>query len=305
MEIRRVLEGLIPARFVPVNIDEVIRETTIGIFSTQVARDNLVLKGGTGLRLGEGITNRISLDIDLSTEGSIPDPERFFQEITKALENRFDRLNLDVIDPKYSRRPKSRGKRKIEKWGGWNYTFKLSGQSHRGESPGKRIRQALVPNGSPSQKIEIQISEYEYCAVIDKIFLDGVEIYVYSPVLQVLEKIRAICQQHPDYKRSLNKNRARDYYDIYSIVSIHRREKDFSSKLAEHFEPVFHAKEVPLELLTEGTMFDSDFTSGQELGFATVRNSVFGDTEDFSFYVEQLKLLVASILQAREKQAIP
>ncbi len=287
------------------NIDEIIRETTIGIFSTQVARDNVVLKGGTGLRLGEGITNRISLDIDLSAQGSILDPESFFQEITKGLENRFDRLKLDVIDSRFSRRPKSRKNSENERWGGWNYTFKLSDQSHRGELPEKRIRQALVPNGSPSQKIEIQISEYEYCAVIDIILLDGVEIYVYSPVLQVLEKIRAICQQHPDYKRSLNKNRARDYYDIYSIVSIHRREKNFFSKLAEHFEPVFQAKEVPLELLIEGSLFDSDFTSGQELGFAAVRGSVLGDTEDFSFYVEQLKLLVASILKAREEQAIP
>lgn len=141
--------------------------------------------------------------------------------------------------------------------------------------------------------------------MIDKIFLDGVEIYVYSPVLQVLEKIRAICQQHPDYKRSLNKNRARDYYDIYSIVSLHKREKNFFSKLAEHFEPVFQAKEVPLELLTEGTMFDSDFTSGQELGFAAVKGSVLGDIENFSFYVEQLKLLIASILRARKEQVNP
>ena len=287
------------------NIDEVIRETTIGIFSTKVARDNLVLKGGTGLRLGEGITNRISLDIDLSAKGSILDPERFFQEITKALQKRFNRLKLDVIDPKYSIRPKSRKIREHERWGGWNYTFKLSGQSHRGETPEKRIRQALIPNGSPSQKIEIQISEFEYCAVIDKILLDGVEIHVYSPVLQVLEKIRAICQQHPDYKRSLSKNRARDYYDIFSIVDIHKREKDFFSKLAEHVEPVFHAKEVPLELLTEGGIFDSDFTTGQELGFAAVKGSVLGDTYDFSFYVEQLKLLVVSILNARDEQENP
>jgi hypothetical protein len=64
-----------------------------------------------------------------------------------------------------------------------------------------------------------------------------------------IEKIRAICQQMPEYTLQRRPSaRARDFYDIYLITAI--TGMSFSS--AENLELVRHifaAKEVPLNLL--------------------------------------------------------
>ena len=46
--------------------------------------------------------------------------------------------------------------------------------------------------------------------------LDDYTIYVYSPTMIAIEKLRAICQQMPEYALQRRPSaRARDFYDIY------------------------------------------------------------------------------------------
>lgn len=280
-------------------IEEVIRETILAIFSAPALRRMLFLKGGAALRLLEHGQPRLSLDIDFSTETTIENPEEFFGEMATALQNNFSKLGLDAIDAKHVRRPKRPKADREEFWGGWEFSFKLSPHSDGREGPEKRIRQAIIPAGSNSSKIEIQLSEHEYCEIIETIKIDQVEIKLYSPALMVLEKIRAICQQHPSYKFSLNKNRARDFFDIFTLLKTQRNDPKFILDLAYHIDAVFEAKRVPLTIVIDGGMFEPEFIDGQELGFLSVRDAVRGKIEGFSFYVEQLKILVELVKNAR------
>ncbi|MBK9319186.1 MAG: hypothetical protein IPM91_10405 [Bacteroidetes bacterium] len=56
----------------------------------------------------------------------------------------------------------------------------------------------IKPDGST--KFTVDISKYEYVGRKEKRELDGSIVYVYSPAMLVLEKLRAICQQLPEYK---------------------------------------------------------------------------------------------------------
>ena len=280
-------------------IEQAIREAILAIFSSPPLRRMLYLKGGAALGLMEPGQPRLSLDIDFSTETTIENPEAFFGEMATALQIHFSKLGLDAIDARHIRRPKRPRADRDELWGGWMFSFKLSPHSEARESLGKRIKQAIIPSGSNSSRIEIQLSEHEYCEIIDTINIGDVEINLYSPALMVLEKIRAICQQHPSYRYSLNKNRARDFFDIFSILKIQRNDPKFILDLAYHVDAVFEAKRVPLTILIDGGMFEPDFIDGQELGFLSVRDAVRGKVEDFSFYVEQLKILVELVKKAR------
>ena len=66
-----------------------------------------------------------------------------------------------------------------------------------------------------------------------------------------LEKLRAVCQQMPEYKPLRNKRpRGRDFYDIYAIIA--KRGIDLAlpenTTLCSH---IFEAKKVPLSLLSK------------------------------------------------------
>lgn len=74
---------------------------------------------------------------------------------------------------------------------------------------------------------------------------------MYSPQLLVCEKIRAICQQMPEYKKIIKTHqapRARDFYDIYHIVrgfNLNLHDAEFIKLL----RIVFETKQVPLEFI--------------------------------------------------------
>ena len=67
-------------------------------------------------------------------------------------------------------------------------------------------REALVAGPLEQRIFRIQISRFEFCAGKQERFLDDYTIFVYSPAMIVAEKIRALCQQMPEY--SLRRNPA-------------------------------------------------------------------------------------------------
>jgi hypothetical protein len=98
---------------------------------------------------------------------------------------------------------------------------------------------------------EIDISKHEYCDPKTAVNWGGYTIYVYPPTLIVCEKLRAICQQHNDYRIIVRKHaapRARDFFDICGLID--QFPIDLTSKInLEMLCHVFKAKRVPLALL--------------------------------------------------------
>lgn len=138
------------------------------------------------------------------------------------------------------------------RWGGYMASFKvMEKQKYKrfeGDPPGRR-RDSLVIGPRQQRTFTIDLSKYEYVAGKLELELDDYAIYVYSPSMIAIEKLRAICQQMPEYPLQRHTSaRARDFYDIHLIASI--TDMPFNSpENLDLLRHIFAAKEVPLSLL--------------------------------------------------------
>ena len=276
-------------------IEEVITQTIVSIYSSARLSKLLILKGGGAMRLFDGLDARLSIDADFSVKGALGETDPTFREMCRCLSETFGAQGYDLVDFKATRRPKRARKDFPEWWGGWACEFKLVGRRHRRKSVETKRRNALIPEGSNSPKIVIDLSEHEYCGKQRARTLRGTRIHAYSREMLVLEKLRAICQQHPEYRyRQQTKNRARDFYDIHSLtVDI---DNTFIHRCQFHLEAVFRAKEVPLWILHalwEGDVFIDEFRRG----FDQVKGTVRGNVADFDVYLEHVRFLVKDIIE--------
>jgi len=272
-------------------IDEVLTHTIVGIYSSTAIAPTLFLKGGSAMRLFDNLTSRISIDADFSVVDGIKGEKKFFNAIKSCVGVEFRKLKYDVFDFKQVRRPKKRAAHSPDWWGGWACEFKLVSFRYRGKEDSVKRRHALIPDGANSSKILIDISEHEYCGKKRAIIIQGVRVLGYSRELLVLEKMRAICQQHPDYVYRSSKNRARDFYDIYELTA--NVEDSFALSCSRHIKKVFGAKEVPLELLS--SLWNESFIDEQRRGFNEVKDTVSGVIHDFGVYLEHLRFLIKEI----------
>lgn len=282
-----------------ITIDHVIETILTAIFSNDLLSGNLFLKGGQSLRIKEKLKNRFSADTDFSTPLKIENNDIFFEELESSLAKSFWGIDLYLFDYKPLRRPKNKKDGTPDFWNGWSIEFKIIESKKRNLPPEILSREAIIPDGSISPKITIDISEYEYCGSVEKIKLNnGVEVKSYSRALLILEKIRAICQQHKLYQYKNSDQRARDFYDIEKLWIKSLQENNhavFIKELKKHLPFVFKAKEVDTVLLQK--IFDEDFIEIQRTGWPQVESTVKGKLQDFDYYVQTLKQIVKLTIQ--------
>lgn len=274
------------------HLEEVVNESVLALYADSGLAEQLFLKGGTALRLFENLTTRLSFDADFSTDRSIQDPEGFFQAIETALTQRFTHHDLDVIDFEYKRKPKTQRTDRPDWWGGWLCEFKLCSLDHRNRPLEQRRRNAMIPVDAVSPKIPLEISDHEYCGTGRVTTIQGIPVHGYTRELLVLEKLRAICQQHPDYPYRLKKNRARDFYDIQQLTQ--NPDDAFVESCQNQIDKVFEAKEVPLTLLAD--LWNESFTSEFATGFELLAGSIRGETLPFERYLDHTRFLVETLL---------
>jgi hypothetical protein len=137
-------------------------------------------------------------------------------------------------------------------WGGYQLRFKLIGrdkhQSLRGRTEKLRFN-ATVTGSAQGRTFAVDFSKHEFVEGKASREFDDYKIYVYTPEMIVVEKLRAICQQLPGYSHKGRRSaRARDFYDIYCVVTA--LGVDLASaenlNLARH---IFAIKEVPFSFL--------------------------------------------------------
>lgn len=275
------------------NIKDIIELELVGIFSDAYLSKHVFLKGGAALMFLEKIDARKSTDVDLSTPESISDHEKtFFQSVEKVMQRVFKGHDYDVIDFKHYRRPKE-GRNRPEWWSGWNCEFKLCAHEHRKLSLESRRRRALIPEGTNSSKIEIQISEHEYCGHVHSRMIQGVKVNGYTRALLVVEKLRAICQQHPDYKFKVRRNRVRDVIDIYHLTTDHQSDR-FLKECKSELPKTFKAKEVDPAFL-DALFNNKEFVDNLRAGFPQVADTLTGRAYPFDTYLEYLRAFIKKI----------
>lgn len=263
---------------------EIRRIAITAMFSDDFLMDRLVLKGGNAPHLAHGVGERFSLDVDFSISDDFEDLAEASRKIETALLDRFDSSGYTVFDFRFMPRPSNQPKN--ERWGGYDVEFKLLPNERRQDLANNldRARASSLSTGPGDQrKFKIQISKYEYCGAPQEVDFDGYTIYVYRQELILVEKLRAICQQMASYprRRAHPTPRARDFFDIHSIVASHGGAFDSEESLAL-YSPVFGAKEVPLELLPEIAR-EREF---HRQGWSDVEQTVSGQLESFDFYFD-------------------
>jgi predicted nucleotidyltransferase component of viral defense system len=282
------------------SLDEVRRKILIAMVSDEELFEALVLKGGNALALVHGLIERATLDMDFSIASQFPDLDEAKTRIFRALHEEFIKADYVVFDERFLPKPSTRGENQPEWWGGYLVEFKLvrreTFELHKNDLDALRRNAELL---GPQQKrtYSIDISKNEYCAGKIKGKLDQYTVYVYSLEMIAIEKLRAICQQLPQYQLTRNKTpRARDFYDVHEVVT--RTDVDlFTEGNAQLFHEIFRAKGVPLELMLE-IRNSKDFHA---LDWPSVAASMSVKREEFEYYFAYVCELVAKLYAVWKK----
>lgn len=268
------------------------------MFADDFLLEKFVLKGGSAIDLAYKIDARSSIDIDLSLEEDFSDAE--FKEISirikRSLDSIFDEAGYIVFDYIFSIRPRQIKKDRPHFWGGYRVEFKIISkerEEYLKTDIDKARRNAEDVGPGHIKKFEIDISKYEYCKEKTTQDIDGYTIYVYTPKMLVIEKLRALCQQMSEYKYNVGTKapRVRDLYDIFVLVK--RLNIIFSTEDLELLEKVFEIKEVPVDLLKMLPKYKEQYEDMQSLK-DTVPNS---NLEPFEVYFNFVLDLINSILE--------
>jgi len=263
------------------------------MFSDDVLFEKLVLKGGNAISLVYRYGARGSLDVDFSIEGDFEDVENAEKRIMAALVDRFSASGFVLFDYIFGQRPQTKGV-KNPKWGGYRVQFKIIEQQKHEEFRGdpEAIRRNAAAVGPLQQRVfTIDISKWEFCEGKAETELDEFAIYVYSPAMLAVEKVRALCQQMAEYPiRGPKTARARDFYDIYVILDESKIDLTTADN-GELVEAIFAAKNVPLELMG---LIES-YREFHRLDWPSVEATVTGKLKPFDFYFDYVLGIVQKL----------
>ena len=270
-------------------LDIIKRLAIIAIFSDDDLMDYFVLKGGNALDIVYNIADRASLDLDFSTDRSFSNAEVCVVEdkIHKVLTDTFRANGFEAFDIQFKQVPESTKLPVPDFWGGYLVEFKVIEKSKFSalQNDQRALRTNAIEAGPEHRrKFKISISKLEYCAPKEPRELDDYTIYVYTPEMILFEKLRAICQQMPEYgPNTTPAARARDFFDIYTVVE-HFRIDLLSSQRTTLLKNIFKAKKVPLSLI--GNI--KEYREYHRPDFASVEATVKPNRKlkDFDFYFD-------------------
>ncbi len=275
-------------------IELVKRLTITSLVSRDELFDRLVLKGGNAIAHTGALPIRRSLDVDFSIDGSLEELgslDELQALFRRLLEGAFQARQLRVFDVVLEQRPRNLREDVLgDFWGGYQLAFKVLDQDTYDQlsDDDHRRRQAIAFGPSGRRRFTVDLSKHEYCDDKTLAEIDGYGVYVYSDRLFVCEKIRAICQQMPEYRKIVGSPsaspRARDFFDIHHVVTtlgVDMTSVEFWNVL----EAVFAAKKVPTSLLgkiSESREFHrDDFASVQSTVSSNLAILPFDEYVDF------------------------
>ncbi len=269
-------------------LEQIKRIAIIALFSDDDLMDSLVLKGGNALDIVYRVAQRSSLDLDFSTDKGFDKAEIpvIKNKMEKVLKETFREHGYKVFDISLTEVPEASSTPQPEFWGGYVLQFKVIEATKYNELQNNpRSLRVNAIEVSPNHKriLKVSISKFEYCVPKTESELDYYTIYVYTPEMIVFEKLRAICQQMPEYTPNSTKTaRARDFFDIYTVMK-HFKINLTSPRNDDLLRKIFDAKKVPLSLIGKITQYREyhrpDFASVE----ATAKPKTRLKTFDFYF----------------------
>jgi hypothetical protein len=292
-------------------LNEIRRLAIVALFSDDDLMDVFVLKGGNAINLIYELDYRASQDIDVSMCGDFEEGEleAVREKLERALKKTFKERGYSVFDVRLEPRPVQLDENNKDFWGGYQLEFKIIESStfdiYRADLAALR-RRAVTVREDQKKTFKVDISKHEFCAAKEPRELEGHRIYVYTPVMLVYEKLRALCQQmeayHDVVPTHISRARGRDFFDIYLLME----KRDLHAVLhdpvnLELLIKIFAAKRVPLVLLSQ----IRDEAEFHRLDFLAVMVTVATDYDlrDFDFYFDYVVQLIESLKSALERKA--
>ncbi len=273
--------------------------------------ERLVLKGGNALALAYQLNARVSADLDFSM------PDRFSVEefmgletrLLRAFESTFIAAGLMPIDVDVQQRPPEISDDMRDFWGGYTISFKVVTKDvyeRLYEYPQRLRRVAEVVAPGERRSFEIDISSHEVCSPNRVVHLSDYPVRVCAPELCVLEKLRAICQQMPEYdqvvrrRRERRSARPRDFFDIHSVCTKRELALDLSGADKQQLlKAVFDAKRVPVDWLMRIRETYDQHAAGWDAVAVTVHPD--HDLRAFRFYFDFVVELAETLHPGRHE----
>lgn len=277
-------------------VNKIKRIALIALASDDELVETLVLKGGNAIDLAykakSDTISRTSYDLDYSIEnGDFSEDEiTISKRIEATLTQTFLESDFVIIDYKFLNKPKKICEEVADFWGGYKVEFKVIAKKTYDEDKGnieKLRRGAVSVNPDNSPVFELEFSKFEHVGQKLAIDVDGYKIYVYTPEMIVFEKIRAICQQIPEYKEVIAsfipRARARDFYDIHLIMGMHEIDPSTKANI-ELIQHIFQAKKVP-------TSFIKQIRDNKNIhidNWQSVKDTIspYEEVHDFNYYFD-------------------
>jgi predicted nucleotidyltransferase component of viral defense system len=264
--------------------------------------ERLVLKGGNALDIAYNISTRSSIDLDFSIDGEFSDFAWFETTITKVIVARFEEAGLRAFDVRVTEVPDSLTPNVRDFWGGYKIEFKLATEEIQlrfADDVEQMRRNATVIGPNQVRTFSIDISKFEHCSAKKPVDILDYRIWVYSPEAIVLEKLRAICQQMPEYGNIVTnprrRPRARDFVDIYHVADALRLNLQ-TIECRRLLELIFQAKRVPTEWLMDIRNHRGFHASDFESVRLTVVNAAsLKEYDEYFEYVVELAEMLHSL----------
>lgn len=283
-------------------LEKIKAAALVAMVSDDNLMDILVLKGGNALNLVHKLSTRNSMDLDFSMErdffeGQIEELQRTFQRV---LDKSFLTLQMKAFDLVFIKKPDEIPEELKSFWGGYRLEYKLIElEKYREyENNIQELRKHAI-RAAGKQKFEIEFSPFEFVATKSAVQFNDYTVYVYSPLMIVCEKMRAICQQTHEYCAVINRKgphpRPRDFYDVYYIMK--KLKVDLlSSEALEIVRQMFAVKRVPLSILSVLEKYRSLHKEDEQSLYATLKMD--SEMLDFDNYFDFVLPLADDLYKA-------
>jgi len=269
--------------------------------------DIFVLKGGNALELAYKLHSRASMDIDVSLAKDFEELGLTVEEVEHKIQNSmvrtFKEENYYVFDFKMNHRPNKKLEMIDPSWGGYAVEFKVISFEKANElhMDLEKMRKSSINVAGTKKVLKIDISKYEFVEPSTETEFEDYIIKVYTPRMIIFEKLRAICQQMPEYKEIMKSSispRPRDFYDIYMIVKQLDPKLDISEEenitMLKNF---FEIKKVPFELLSH--IPNTETKNFHESSFSSVIDTVKDkdSIKNFQYYYDFVVKLISPLIK--------
>ena len=183
-----------------------------GISQTPPLNDKLVFKGGTALKKCYFGDYRFSEDLDFSALDGIPKGkalEPLIEQACRAAAKSLDEYaSTEIVSERYTER---------EPHPGGQEAFTVRARFPWHNQSGTRVKIEITVDEPVLRPVQMRKVTHDYGEPLNA------DIQVYSLEEVVAEKLRAILQQTEIREtRGWSRSRARDYYDLWRILTEHR-----------------------------------------------------------------------------------